>query len=139
MTGDRQTAIEALIIDPTVFGSPEAYLLGQFSAEIESFYSPWRANCIGHESAGILVRANYPGAQASAEKAGLMTAGALVEARSFSGAGILSLDEVFSAEQLLVDLELRTSVQRLVAGLNLDDAGVDWPAEVERGGRGAFS
>jgi trimethylamine:corrinoid methyltransferase-like protein len=123
----------------TVFGSPKACLLGHLSAEIESFYGPWRAYGIGHASAGIRVQANSPGAQDSAEEASLMAAGALMEARSSSGAVILSLDEVFSAEQLPLDLEIRDSVQRPIAGLDLDDAGIDWPAEVERGKRGAFS
>ena len=118
-----------------VFGSPEAYLFGQLGAEINEFYESGRPRRRrrGHAAAGIHVRANFPGAQAAAEKASLMTAGALIGARWFDGAGILSVDEVFSAEQLLVDCEIKDQVQRLIAGLDMGDGGYDWVEEVRRG------
>jgi trimethylamine:corrinoid methyltransferase-like protein len=116
-----------------VFGSPEAYLLGQLAPEINEYYSSGRPRRRrrGLASAGIHSRANFPGAQAAAEKAGLITAGALIGARWFDGAGILSVDEVFSAEQLLVDCEIKDQVQRLIAGLDMGDGGYDWVAEVQ--------
>jgi trimethylamine--corrinoid protein Co-methyltransferase len=121
-----------------VFGSPEAYLYGQLNAEISEFYAPWRWRQRGQAAAGIHVRANFPGAQAAAEKASLMTAGALIGARWFDGAGILALDEVFSAEQLLVDCEIKDQVQRLTAGLELGEEAADWVEEVRRGVEGSF-
>jgi trimethylamine:corrinoid methyltransferase-like protein len=45
-----------------------------------------------------------------------MTLNVLLGQRSFSLAGTLSLDEGFSAEQLLYDLEVRDHVQELVRG-----------------------
>jgi len=118
-----------------VFGSPEAYLFGQLGAEINEFYRSGRLRRRrrGNASAGIHVRANFPGAQAAAEKASLMTAGALIGARWFDGAGILSVDEVFSPEQLLVDCEIKDQVQRLITGLDMGEGGYDWVDEVRRG------
>ncbi len=116
-----------------IFGSPEAYLFGQLNAEINEFYKPWRRRQRGLASAGIHTRANFPGAQAAAEKAGLITAGALIGARWFDGAGILSVDEVFSAEQLLVDCEIKDQVQRLIGGLEMGEESYDWVAEVREG------
>ena len=121
-----------------IFGSPESYLLGQISAEINEYYSPWRTRGRGNASAGIHVRANFPGAQAAAEKASLMTAGALAGARWFDGAGILAVDEVFSAEQLLVDCDTRDMVQRLIGGVEMGEALYDWVDEVRRGVENSF-
>jgi trimethylamine--corrinoid protein Co-methyltransferase len=121
-----------------VFGSPEAYLFGQLNAEINEYYTPWHRHERGQAAAGIHVRANYPGAQPAAEKASLMTAGALIGARWFDGAGILAVDEVFSAEQLLVDCEIKDQVERLLAGLELGEGGYDWVEEVRRGVKESF-
>ena len=119
-----------------VFGSPEAYLFGQLNAEINAFYGRYRER--GQAAAGIHVRANFPGAQAAAEKASLMTAGALIGVRHFDGAGILAVDEVFSPEQLLVDSEIRDMVQRLITGLDMGEGEYDWVEEVRQGVGSSF-
>jgi trimethylamine:corrinoid methyltransferase-like protein len=95
-------------------GSPEDLLLQFANAEVNAFLHGtrwWPA------AGGIHTGAKLPSAQSCAEKASLMTAGALLGARHFADAGTLSLDEVFSAEQLLYDLEIRDHVQRLVGGM----------------------
>ena len=102
-----------------VFGSPESTLFQLASRELNAYlgggqWPPWADN--------PRTNAKLPGPQACAEKASLMTFGALLGGHHFGAAGTLSLDEVFSAEQLLYDLEIRDHVQRLVAGL---DASVD--------------
>ena len=61
--------------------------------------------------------AKVPDCQSAAEKAAIMTAGAFLGARHFCCAGTLSLDEIFSPEQLLVDCEIRDWVQRGARGL----------------------
>jgi len=97
-----------------VFGSPENFLLQLLGAEVNAYLhgTPW------HPAAGnIHVMAKMPGVQASAERASLMTAGALLGQRYFGSVGTLSLDEVFSAEQLLYDLEIKEHVERLVQGM----------------------
>ncbi len=98
-------------------GSPEDHLLQYANAEINAFFhgSRW------HPAAGSMhTSAKQPGAQACVEKASLMTAGALLGARRFGVAGTLSLDEVFSPEQLLYDIEIKDHVQRLISGIDGD-------------------
>ena len=100
-----------------VLGSPEDFLLQLANAEINAFLhgTQW-SPAVG----AIHTSAKLPGAQACAEKSSAMTAGALLGARRFGVAGTLSLDEVFSPEQLLYDVEIKDSVQRLVKGLDGD-------------------
>jgi trimethylamine:corrinoid methyltransferase-like protein len=98
-------------------GSPEDLLLQFGNAELNAFLHGtrwWPASGNVHTSAKL------PSAQSCTEKASLMTAGALLGARRFGDAGSLSLDEVFSAEQLMYDLEIRDHVQRLVSGMDAD-------------------
>jgi len=100
-----------------VFGSPENFLLQLTTSEINAYFhgTSW------YPSAGnIHTNAKLPCAQSCAEKASLMTAGALLGARWFTSVGLLSLDEIFSAEQLIYDLEIRDHVQRLVQGIDGD-------------------
>lgn len=97
-----------------VFGSPENYLFQLMSSEVDAYFhgTKW------YPAAGnIHTNAKLPGSQACAEKSSLMTAGALLGARRFGSVGTLSLDEVFSAEQLLYDLEIKDHVQRIVKGI----------------------
>ena len=97
-----------------VFGSPEAGLLQLASAEVDAYFHGWA----WPSAAGTVhTMAKVPGPQACAEKASLMTLNGLLGQRSFGGAGALSLDEVFSAEQLLYDLEIRDHVEGLIGGL----------------------
>ena len=98
-----------------VLGSPEDFLLQLTLAEVNAYFHGTR----WYPAAGsIHTNAKLPGAQACAEKSSLMTAGALLGARSFGAVGTLSLDEVFSAEQLLYDLEIKEHVGRLVEGID---------------------
>lgn len=100
-----------------VFGSPENFLLQLTTSEVNAYFhgTAW------YPSAGnIHTNAKLPGAQACAEKSSLMTAGALLGARWFTSVGLLSLDEIFSAEQLIYDLEIRDHVQRLIQGIDGD-------------------
>jgi len=100
-----------------VFGSPENFLLQLATPEVNAYFhgTSW------YPAAGnIHTNAKLPGAQSCAEKSSLMTAGALLGARSFGSVGLLSLDEIFSAEQLIYDLEIRDHIQRLVQGIDGD-------------------
>ena len=94
-------------------GSPEDFLLQLANAEVNAYFHGRRWS---PAAGSIHTAAKLPGAQACAEKASLMTAGALLGARRFSVAGTLSLDQVFSPEQLLYDVEIKDHVQRLVQG-----------------------
>ncbi len=99
------------------FGGPEDTLFRLACEELNAF-------CQGREpgppQGAIRSQAKLPGSQAAAEKMAGMISGALMGARDFGGAGTISLDEVFSAEQLVIDCELRDYAERLVAGIDGD-------------------
>lgn len=100
-----------------VLGSPEDFLFMLANSEVNGFLHGTR----WWQSAGYThTTAKFPGAQASAEKASLMTIGALMGATHFSSGGTLSLDEVFSAEQLVIDCDIKDHVQRFILGLDVD-------------------
>ena len=98
-----------------VLGSAEDLLLIMANREVTAYF---RGNSWYQALGGVHTNAKFPGPQACAEKASLMTAGAMLGARSFSPVGSLSLDEIFSPEQLLYDIEIKDHVQRIVAGLS---------------------
>jgi trimethylamine:corrinoid methyltransferase-like protein len=101
-----------------VIGSPESMLLELLTAQVNSFMHGQMGNpspCLS-----IMTMAKLPGAQSCAEKASAMTAGVLYGQREFKYGGSLALDEVFSAEQLLYDLEIKDHAQRIAGGMKGD-------------------
>lgn len=110
-----------------VFGSPENLLFHLGGRDLNRIlgFGP------EHTDGNVHCMAKLPGAQAAAEKAAIMMAGALAGARHFTGAGTLALDEVFSPEQLVLDCEIRDWVQRAVAGLDVVMPDEDVLGEVE--------
>jgi trimethylamine:corrinoid methyltransferase-like protein len=100
-----------------VLGSPEDLLLQFSNAEVNAYFhgTSWYPG-VG----SIHTSAKLPDAQACAEKANLMTTGTLLGVRRFGVAGTLSLDEVFSPEQLLYDIEIRDHAQRIAKGIDGD-------------------
>ena len=99
------------------FGGPEDLLFRWACQELNAFCHGGEP---GRPHSAIRTQAKLPGLQAAAEKMGGMISGALMGGCDFDGAGTLSLDEVFSAEQLVIDCELRDYAQRLVAGIDGD-------------------
>ncbi|MBI2940186.1 MAG: trimethylamine methyltransferase family protein [Chloroflexi bacterium] len=97
-----------------VYGSPEQNLCDLMGLWVNAFYG----HRIGTRS--LRTMAKRPGLQAAAEKAASAAFGALAGSRSFSGAGILALDQVFSPEQLMLDVEIRNYASRLVRGIRFD-------------------
>lgn len=118
-----------------VYGSPEHLLLGHLASE-------FNAKLFGHDfqvtRGNIHTLAKTPGAQAAAEKASLITVGALMGARVFNGAGALSLDEIFSPIQLVIDLEILSQVWRYLCGVSVGEMPENLVALVEEGLRGGF-
>jgi trimethylamine:corrinoid methyltransferase-like protein len=113
-----------------VFGSPENMLYQILSNDFNRYYG-WHP---GNGPDNIHVMAKLPDCQSAAEKAAIMALGASLGTRHFSCAGTLSLDEIFSAEQLLVDCEIRDWVQRSLQGVWLgEEAVTDWVGEIESG------
>lgn len=113
-----------------VFGSPENLLLQFATSEVNAFFhgTTW------DQSAGnIHTNAGFPGPQACSEKSSIMTAGAMLGARRFGAVGALSLDEIFSPEQLLYDLEIKNHVQRIIKGFDGDCDPEQIVKDVEQG------
>lgn len=81
----------------------------------------------------IRSQAKLPGPQAAAEKMAGLVSGALLGAYSFEGVGALSLEEVFSAEQAIIDCELRDYAQRLIGGVDGECDPVAAAAEIAEG------
>jgi len=118
-----------------VFGSPENMLFQMLCADFNRFYG-WAR---GREPGNIHVMATLPNTQSAAEKAAIMSLGAFMGARHFSCAGTLSLDDIFSPEQLLVDCEIRDWVQRAIQGVWMGEEAVDdWLAEIRAGVQRGF-
>ncbi len=113
-----------------VFGSPENLLFQMLSADMNRFYGGASQQAPNN----IHVMSKVPDAQAAADKAAIMNLGAFLGARHFGSAGTLSLDDIFSPEQLLVDCEIRDWVQRAIQGVWLgEEAVADWLAEIREG------
>ncbi len=118
-----------------VFGSPENMLYQMLSADFNRFYGMHP----GQGPDNIHVMAKLPDCQSAAEKAAIMALGAALGTRHFSCAGTLSLDEIFSAEQLLLDCEMRDWVQRSLRGAWLgEDVVENWLGEIDAGLNGGF-
>jgi trimethylamine--corrinoid protein Co-methyltransferase len=113
-----------------VYGSPENMLFQMLCADFSRFYG-WPSH---PEPGNIHVMSKLPDAQSAAEKASIMTLGAFLGARHLSCAGTLSLDEVFSPEQLLLDCEIRDWAERGIQGVWMGEEAVDdWLSEIRAG------
>jgi trimethylamine:corrinoid methyltransferase-like protein len=118
-----------------VFGSPENMLFQMLCADFNRFYG-WTREGVPNN---IHVMSKLPDTQSAADKAAIMAVGAFLGARHFSCAGTLSLDEVFSPEQLLLDCEIRDWAQRAIQGVWLGEEAVsDWLAEIQAGVQRGF-
>jgi trimethylamine---corrinoid protein Co-methyltransferase len=104
------------------FGSPEHILLDLMQLAINAHYSG------SAPAKSLLTMSQLPDMQAAAD--GAMHTGvlALAGARSFCDAGTLSLDEVYSPEKLLIDLEIADYTARVVRGFSFDAGLVGWEA-----------
>lgn len=99
-----------------VYSSPESNLADLARREVNRFYG-----ITDGATRSIRSMAKKPGVQASAERAAGAVVGALAGSRAFAGAGLLSLDEVFSPLQLVIDCEIRDWAQRFAAGFDFDE------------------
>jgi trimethylamine:corrinoid methyltransferase-like protein len=118
-----------------VFGSPENMLFQMLCADFNRFYG-WNKDGVPNN---IHVMSKRPDMQSAADKAAIMATGAFLGARHFSCAGTLSLDDIFSPEQLLLDCEIRDWVQRAIQGVWLGEEAVDdWLAEIQAGAQHGF-
>ncbi len=95
-------------------GSPESYLIGLANEEVHAWYQKREPEPF----AEFHTQAKLPGPQSMTEKMGGMLIAALQGVRIFGATGWMSLDEIFSPEQVVFDCEIRDHVQRIVDGLD---------------------
>ncbi len=116
-------------------GGPEEFPLQWASDEVNAWYHgrqpgpPWGS---------LHSQAKLPDQQSAVERMTNLLLSALCGTRVFTGIGRLSLDEVFSPEQAVIDLEIRDHVQRLLAGADGDCDPEACLAEVAAGLPGGF-
>ncbi|MGN0762282.1 MAG: trimethylamine methyltransferase family protein, partial [Aristaeellaceae bacterium] len=103
-----------------VYGTPETQLLSEAAVD---FNAALKGVPVSIRRANIHVMAKLPGVQAAAEKSAMITAGVRNGAVRFSGLGTLSLDEIYSPLQLVLDMEMLEQAGRLRDG---------WPCEEPR-------
>jgi len=116
-------------------GGPEEILFQRASDEVNAWYHGWAP---GPPSGMVHSQAKLPDPQAAAERMCQMTFAAICGTRHFSGAGALSLDEVFSPEQLVIDCEIRDHVQRMIGGADFGCDVEACAADVAAGIEGGF-
>jgi trimethylamine---corrinoid protein Co-methyltransferase len=103
-----------------VMGSPEHVLCDLMQLAINAHYSG------GTPAKGFMTMSKSPDMQAATDAATHTATLALAGATSFSDAGTLSLDEVYSVEKLLIDLEIADYARRLTQGVGFDAAALGW-------------
>ena len=113
------------------FGTPEKLLLEWTNMEVAAKVSGGEYG--GPQSTDIHTNAPRCGIQACAEKASLITAGALLGATNFHTAGTLAMDEVFSPVQLLLDMEMIAHAQKIADGMPNENFDGDLLNEVREG------
>jgi trimethylamine:corrinoid methyltransferase-like protein len=118
------------------FGTPEKLLTEWTNMEVACRISGGEFKAAWH--CDIHTMALRSGIQASVEKASLATAGAMRGASSFGCSGTISMDEVFSPVQLLLDLEMIDHVQKIVDGMPADDFDGNLLDEVREGLKNSY-
>lgn len=98
-----------------VYGSPEDLLATLIQVQLNAFYG------IPLVAKSLLTTAKQPDAHAAAEKAAHTLAAAMMGARIFTAAGLLAVDEIYSAEQLVIDHEIVQHVAHVCQGLEFSD------------------
>ncbi len=116
-------------------GGPEEYPLQWACDELNAWY---HNRPVGPPWGSLHTQAKLPDQQAAVEHMTGLFTGALFGARVFTGIGRMSLDEVFSPEQAVIDLELRDHVQRLLAEADVGCDPEACLAEAKAGAEGGF-
>jgi trimethylamine:corrinoid methyltransferase-like protein len=112
-----------------VFGSPEHAVVTLAEAKVnrEILGKPRRA------AKSINTTAKEPGAHAATEKTAHTLAALLAGYRELGSAGVLAIDEIFSPEQLIIDLDIVAHAWHIVRGVEARFAEGDVPALVREG------
>ena len=100
-----------------VFGSPEQILMDLIGVAVDQFYGV--PTIYGVRS--FRTMAKMVDVQAQVEKATSATVGVLTGPGTFNMSGALSLDEIFSPVQLIIDCEIARYLSKLARGLSFSE------------------
>jgi trimethylamine---corrinoid protein Co-methyltransferase len=115
-----------------VYGSPEDLLATLIQVQLNDYYK------IPVVAKSLLTTAKLPDAHAAAEKSSHTLSAALMGARIFTNAGLLAVDDIYSAEQLVIDYEIVQYAQRVCQGFEFDEEALAIAAIEEVGPGGNF-
>jgi trimethylamine--corrinoid protein Co-methyltransferase len=115
-----------------VYGSPEDLLMTLIQVQLNRRYG------VPIIAKSLLSCAKEPDAHAGAERCAHTVAAALAGAHGFTNAGLLSVDEVYSFEQLVIDAEIVAYARRVVKGYPYDGASTDTSPTLDVGIGGQF-
>ncbi len=109
-----------------VYGSAEDLIGTLYQAQLNKYFG------IPLVAKSLLTTSKHPDAHAGAEKAAHTLAATLLGASVFTNAGLLSVDEIYSIQQLLIDYEIVKFCQRVARGygFNNDLSGVELIKEI---------
>jgi len=93
-----------------VYGSAEDLLGTLYQVQLNKYFG------IPLVAKSLLTTGKFPDAHAAAEKAAHTLAATLAGAFVFANAGLLSVDEIYSAQQLIIDYEIVQFCQRVAQG-----------------------
>jgi len=143
-TLNPEVPVQALVIDSIraypfdmktasfVYGSPQDVLATLFQVQLNARYG------IPVVAKSLLTNACRPDAQAAAEKASHTMAAALAGARIFTNAGLLAIDEIYSAEQAVIDAEIVKHCREVTRPLRFDEETLGVEAIKDVGVGGSF-
>lgn len=98
-----------------VYGSPEDLLATLIHIQLNARYQ------IPVIAKSLLTGSKQPDAHAAAEKCAQTVAAALAGARCFTNAGLLSVDEIYSPEQVVIDYEIVQYARAVCRGYEFSD------------------
>jgi hypothetical protein len=110
-----------------VGGMPECAWMYWASAQVTRYYDP----AAGY-SMMIGTQAKRPGVQAGYEKAMAGVFGVLTGCNDLHYVGVMSFDDIFSPEQMVLDCELRDMLQQLRGGIPPQDP-EEWLRDIQEG------
>ena len=115
-----------------VGGMPECAWMFWASAQVTRHYDP---------SAGysmmLSTQAKRPGPQAGLEKGMAGAFGVMTGCNDLHYAGVMSFDDIFSPEQMVLDCELRDALEQLACGIPPQDA-EQWVEDIREGVSGGY-
>lgn len=101
-----------------VFGAPETALFRALVQQMQEYLFGWGP------SGEMMSLAKDVDGQAAAERMGCALADALRGANTFTSAGMICMDELYSAEQLVIDRDIIRWVERFVRGQDISPEAV---------------